>query len=378
MSTRPPLWGDGLGRTATRSAQILIVLALVVVVTFVAVRLRLVVVPLLIATLIAAALAPVVSWLRRRRLPRLVAVWLTLLGLLALLAGAFWFVGRAVQQQWGELVQGATDGLDELQTFLTERFGIDDEQIEQAQSSIGEFLRGSQLKSGAVTGAVAVVEVLAGLFLGLVVLYFLLADGSGIYRFLRDQVPARHRDQLDAVSARSVEVLGGYVRGTATIAFVDALVIGIALVVLGVPLALPLAVVVFIGAFVPLVGATVAGALAALIALVANGPVTALIVLGVVIAVNQLEGDLLAPVVLGRSLRLHPLAVLLALSAGTIVAGIIGAVLAVPFAAVSWAAVSTLRAQCEANDVAPPDPPGVDQGTPDPPGVDQGTPDRPG
>ena len=120
--------------------------------------------------------------------------------------------------------------------------------------------------------------------------------------------------QADVYDA--VEVLGGYVRGTAIIAFVDAVVIGVALLVLGVPLALPLAVIVFVGAFVPLVGATVAGALAALIALVGNGPLTALIVVGVVIAVNQLEGDLLAPVVLGRSLNLHPLAVLLALTAG--------------------------------------------------------------
>ena len=121
------------------------------------------------------------------------------------------------------------------------------------------------------------------------------------------------------------------------------MVIGVALAILGVPLALPLAVVVFLGAFVPLVGATVAGTLAALVALVASGPITALIVVGVVIAVNQLEGDILAPVVLGQALALHPLAILLALTAGTIVAGIVGALLSVPFAAVAWTAVKTFR-----------------------------------
>ena len=127
------------------------------------------------------------------------------------------------------------------------------------------------------------------------------------------------------------------------IALVDAVVIGVALAIIGVPLALPLAVAVFFGAFVPLVGATVAGALAALVALVSNGFVTALIVVAVVVAVNQLEGDILAPVVLGQALSLHPLAILLALSAGTIVAGIVGALLAVPFAAVAWTVVKTFR-----------------------------------
>ncbi|CAN5815919.1 hypothetical protein BH24ACT8_BH24ACT8_22760 [soil metagenome] len=125
------------------------------------------------------------------------------------------------------------------------------------------------------------------------------------------------------------------------VAFVDALVIGIALAILGVPLAFPLALVVFLGAFIPLVGASAAAILAALIALVANGPIVALIVIGIVIAVNQLEGDVLAPIVLGKALSLHRLAILLALTAGTILAGIIGALLSVPVAAVAWAAVST-------------------------------------
>lgn len=334
---------DRLGRTAIRSAQVLIVLALVVVVGYVGVRLRLVVVPLLIATLVAAALSPVVSWLTRRGLPRLVGVWTALLGLIGLLAAAGWLVGRAVRNQWDELRESAGQGLVELQDLVIERFGIDESQIEAARAGLGEALSGSQLQTGAVSGAVAVVEVIVGIFLGIVVLYFLLADGPRIWEFLRDLLPARHHASLDAVADRSVGVLGGYVRGTAIIAFVDAVVIGVALVVLGVPLALPLAVVVFVGAFVPLVGATVAGGLAALVALVANGPVTALIVVAVVVAVNQLEGDLLAPVVLGRSLKLHPLAVLLALSAGTIVAGIVGAILAVPFAAVTWAAFTTVR-----------------------------------
>jgi predicted PurR-regulated permease PerM len=169
-------------------------------------------------------------------------------------------------------------------------------------------------------------------------------DGRSIFGFLIQPLSEERRTRAWRVGDRSVGVLGGYVRGTAIVALVDAVVIGLALVILGVPLALPLATIVFLGAFIPLIGATVAGILATLVALVTNGPTTALIVLVVVIAVNQLEGDLLAPVVIGRALALHPLAILLALTAGTILAGIIGALLAVPITAVAWAAIKEWRA----------------------------------
>lgn len=350
---RGELWRDAWGRAATRSAQTLLVLAMVVVVVWAGVQLRLLVVPLLLAILIAAAASPLVRLLTRW-VPRMLAVWITLLAFFLVLGAIVLGVGTAVRAQWPELVEGATSGLEELQRFLAEGpLGIDQEQIDSAVSQLGDLASGAQVQAGAITGATLVVEVLAGLFLGIVLLFFLLKDGERIWAFARSFLPARHGDRYDRVADRAVEVLGGYVRGTAIIAFVDAAVIGIALVVLGVPLALPLAVVVFVGAFVPLVGATVAGALAALIALVSDGPVTALIVVGVVIAVNQLEGDLLAPVVLGRSLSLHPLAVLLALTAGTIVAGIVGAILSVPFAAVAWAAVETWRSPTGSQQPAP-------------------------
>ncbi len=339
---RRGLWHDGLGRAATRSAQVLLVLALTVVTVLAGVQLRLVVVPFLIAILLAAAASPVVGLLARR-MPRMLAVWITLIGALAVLGGLGYLVGSAVRDQWDELREGAVEGLDELQTVVTDRFGVDQDQIDDLRGSVGEVLSGPQAQAGAITGATLLVEVLAGIFLGLVLLFFLLKDGERIWAFARQFMPERHGRRYDVVADRGVEVLGGYVRGTAVIALVDAVVIGAALAILQVPLWLPLAVVVFIGAFVPIVGATVAGAVAALVALVSNGPVSALIVLGVVILVNQLEGDLLAPVVLGRSLRLHPLAVLLALSAGTIVAGIVGAILAVPFAALTWAIISTWR-----------------------------------
>ncbi len=341
---RPPIWGDGLGRAAIRSLQVLLVLTLVVVVTYVAIQLRLVVVPLLITTLIAAAVSPVVDWLDRHRVPRALATLLTMLAGGAALGGIVWWISGAVGDQWSELRESASEGLAELRAYLVDGpLPISEENVVNAQDRLREFAEGSQVQQGAISGATLVLEVVTGIFLGVVLLYFLLKDGRKIWRFISGQLPERDRDRWDLVATRSAAVLGGYVRGTAVVAFVDAVVIGVALAILGVPLALPLAVVVFLGAFVPLVGATVAGILAALVALVASGPITALIVVGVVIAVNQLEGDILAPVVLGQALALHPLAILLALTAGTIVAGIVGALLSVPFAAVAWTAVKTFR-----------------------------------
>jgi predicted PurR-regulated permease PerM len=338
------IWTDGLGRAAIRSLQLLLVMLLIGVVTYVAIRLRLLVVPLLIATLVAAAASPLVGWLGARGIPRILAVWMTLLSLFAVLGGLGWFVGAAVRDEWEELREGTTDGLLRLRDYLTDGpLDISDEQIAEGQQRLRELAQGGELQAGAWSGAILVIQLVTGLFLGLVLLFFLLKDGSEIWGFLREQLPERHRDLSDSIAGRSVDVLGGYVRGTAIIALVDTVVIGLALLILGVPLALPLSIVVFVGAFVPLLGATVAGAVATLVALATEGPVTALIVLAVVVAVNQIEGDVLAPVVLGRSLSLHPIAILLALTAGTIVAGIIGAILAVPFTAVVWSGVTAYR-----------------------------------
>ncbi len=317
------------------------VLTLVFVVVYALVQLRLVVVPVLIAIVLAAAVTPVVTVLDGR-LPRLVAVWIAMLTGFAALVAVGWIVVRGIRNEWEELRDQAEQGFEEFQRFLTSGpIPIDAAQLDQARDAVLELLQGEQVRTGALAGATAAAEVVAGMFLGVVLLFFLLKDGERIWTFFLQPATGHRRRRLELVGRRSVEVLGGYVRGTAVVALVDAVIIGIALAVLGVPLAFPLALVVFLGAFIPLVGATVAGILAALVALVANGPVVALIVVGVVIAVNQLEGDILAPVVLGKALSLHPLAILLALTAGTILAGIIGALLAVPLAAVAWTAVTT-------------------------------------
>lgn len=331
------VWTDGLGRTAVRGAQLTLVAIPAALAVVVLVRLRLVVVPAVVAVLIAAAVWPLVGWLRGRGLPPILAAWTALLTGAAVLGGLGWLVVVGIRDEWDELRLRADEGLRELERLIaSDSLPIDAEQIDRARAAALGTLQGQGVGARAAGGAVLVAEIVAGIVLAVVILFFLLKDGPRIWGFFRRAFPTAQHGRLDRIAPGVLDVLGGYVRGTTVVAFVDAVLIGVALALLGVPLALPLAVLVFLGAFVPLLGAVLAGAFAALVALVANGPVVALIVVAVVIAVNQIEGDVLAPLVLGRAVALHPLAVLLALTAGTILAGIIGALLAVPAVAAIW------------------------------------------
>jgi len=336
---RTPLT-DRLGRLGLRSGQILLVVALTAVVVFGLVQLKLVVIPVLIAIILAAALNPVVNLLRRRGVPAILATWITLLGGIAAFGGIVTGIVFAVRDQWAELFVSASDGLDQLQSYLANGpIAIDKAQIDAARTAAVDFVTSSQFGSGALAGASVVAELLTGAVLLLVILFFFLKDGGRIWNFFLTPFTGENLARGRRIGHTSLGVLGGYVRGTAIVALVDASAIGIGLAILQVPLALPLAVIVYLGAFIPLIGATAAGVLAALVALVANGPIIALIVVIIVIGVNQLEGNFLQPVVMAQSLKLHPLVILFALAAGTILAGIVGAVLSVPIAAVTWAIV---------------------------------------
>jgi len=335
-----PVWSDRFGRVAIRCAQILLVLLLAAVFVFALVQLKLVVIPLLIATIVASACAPLIMWLRARGLPPLAAAWITLLAGLIVLGGIVTLIVFAVRNQFGELRVAAIEGIDKLQNFLvTGPLPIDAQQIEEARASIIDFFTSAQFGSGALAGVTVAGEVIAGILLAIVILFFFLKDGDAIWRFFLSPFTARRRERGERIGRTGVRVLGGYIRGTSIIALVDATAIGIGLAILGVPLALPLAVIVFLLSFIPLLGATLAGVLAALVALVANGPIIALIVILIVIGVNQLEGNFLQPVVMAQALKLHPLVILVALAGGAILGGVVGAVLAVPLAAVSWAIV---------------------------------------
>ena len=338
---RPTVWTDGLGRFALRCLQVLVVLALAAVLVLAMTQLTLVLIPVLIAIILASAIHPVLAWMRRKGVPSILATWIALIGLLAILGAIGWLITVAVRNQWDELVSSASDGIASLQDYVQHLpFQIDEQQIEDARQSVVDFLTSSSFGSGALAGAAAAANFVTGLVLMIVVLFFFMKDGPKIWEFLLRPFTGSSYDRAKRVGGKTVDVLGGYIRGTATVAAVDAIGIGVALAILQVPLALPLAVIVFLTAFIPIVGATAAGILAALVALVASGPGAALIVIIVVVAVNQLEGNFLQPVVMARSLKLHPLIVLIALTIGTVLAGIVGAVLAVPIAAVAWGIVS--------------------------------------
>jgi predicted PurR-regulated permease PerM len=249
------------------------------------------------------------------------------------------------------LRDGVDEGVGELQDYLAgPPLHVGAERLQSAREDLSAALSGPEVRGRVLDGAVTATEILAGAFLTLVVLFFLLKDGPRLWRFLVDLLPEVAQGRAERIGVRCLEVLGGFVRGTTVIALVDAVVIGAGLLLLGVPLALPLAVVVFLGAYVPLLGATVAGFFAATVALVTRGPVIALVVVVLVVAVNQIEGDVLAPVVLGRALSLHPLVVLVALSVGVVLAGVVGALLAVPLAAVAWTTVTAWNGEGDTAD----------------------------
>ncbi|RPF19826.1 AI-2E family transporter [Myceligenerans xiligouense] len=334
------LWSDGFGRVGTRSLQILAIVAVIAVFGFVGTRLTLVVIPVLIALVLAAAISPLVSFLRRRGMPSILATWISLLALVALLSGIVWLVVLAVVDQWDELQEQALDGFDSLQTYLQNLpFEISEEQLTSVRDSAVSLLQSDAVGSGAIAGVSQTADFVAGFFIMIVVLFFFLKDGPVMWEFLLRPFDGHRYERGRRVGAATIRTLGGYVRGTAIVAIVDAVGIGIGLAIIGVPLVIPLSVLVFLLAFIPLVGATLAGILAALVTLVAVGPVEALVVVAIVIVVNQLEGDFLQPIVMGRTLRLHPLVILFALTTGTVLVGITGAVLAVPIAASIWRAI---------------------------------------
>ncbi len=335
----------GLRLASELSWRFLVVGAAIVVVALVLARLRLVVVPLFVALLLATVLWPAVAALRRRRWPRALAALGVLASSLAVLAAVAAVVVPAVAADIDELDVGVRGGAERLEAWLIEGpLDLSREQVgnvvERGERQLRE--NASTIAGGAVSGAVVFVELAAGSALTLVLLFFFLKDGDRMWRWVRRLFPVEARDEVDAIGARVWHVLGGFVRGTALVALVDALGIGLALWLIGVPLVLPLAVLTFLGGFVPLVGATVAGFAAAMVALVSGGFTTAILVLAAVIAVQQLEGNVLQPFIVGRNVELHPIAVLLAVAVGGILWGIIGAFLAVPITAAVAAAAAAL------------------------------------
>nr|WP_205164026.1 AI-2E family transporter [Arthrobacter roseus] len=342
------MWGDSLGKAGLRSAQILLILSVAVISIYGLLQVKLVVIPLLLALILAAAIGPVVQWLHSKGWPSALATGTSFLLLLAVFGGVVAGIVVAIRSEMDTLVSQAVEGFDQLVAFAQNGpIPLDSTAIEDAKNAAVDFLTSSTVGNTALAGLSVATSIITGFLLMAVVLFFFLKDGEKIWGFFLRLFKGAQQDKARVAGYRTMEVLGGYVRGTALIALVDAVFIGGALFFLGVPLALPLAVIVFVSAFIPIVGATVASVLAALVALVANGPFVALMVIIVAIVVNQLEGNLLQPVVMGKSLSIHALVILLALTAGTILAGIIGAILAVPITAVAWAVIKVWTGEDE-------------------------------
>ena len=334
------IWSDPFGKLASRAVQVIVVVVVAAALIFAFRTLSLVTIPVVIALIFASALHPFVGWLRRHRVPSVLATVIALLAVLVVLGLVTWLIVTAVEDQWGQLRDSAVEGFGQLQDFVTTLpFSISEQQIEDVTQTATDFVTSAQFGSGAIAGVSATANFLTGLVLMIVVLFFFLKDGPQLWEFLLRPFKGQQYARGRRIGDRVVTTLGGYVRGTATVAAVDAVGIGVGLLIVGVPLAIPLAVVVFITAFIPLVGATAAGILAALVALVALGPVQALIVVGIVVLVNQLEGNFLQPVLMGRTLKLHGLVILVGLTAGTVLGGIVGAVLSVPLLAAGWGVV---------------------------------------
>lgn len=325
-------------------------LAALVVLALVGARLRTVLLPVLAALFLSTALYPPAKWLRDRGWPRALAATAVVAGSLLLVVGVLAALAPRVGDEVADLDVNVEGGVERVTDWLVDGpFGLSEGRVATWRERAEEQLRdvGGGLVGGVFGGAFLLLEILAGILLTVVVLFFFVKDGDRLFAWGVRLFPERNRRSVEEVGAIAWETVGGYLRGVAFVAFVDAVLIGLALLVIGVPLVLPLALLTFVGGFFPFVGAIFAGFVATMVALFAEGFLPALLVVAATIAVQQVEGNVLQPYVVGRAVALHPLAVLLAVAVGGIVWGIPGAALAVPFVAVSARAASHLRSRPE-------------------------------
>ena len=311
------------------------------------------VLPTLLALIFCTVLWPPVRWLRNHKVPAALAVFIVLLTFFGVIGGIFAAMAPTIRTQSVELYHQAEEGIQQILTWVetSAPFDVDVSQIEQAVNQAGEFVRGqaSSIASGVATGIGAAASIGTTLALMLVLSFFFLKDGDRFLPWLRKYTGVKVGWHLTEVLMRSWNTLAGFIRTQAIVSLVDAVLIGLGLLILGVPLAPVLAVFTFFGGFIPIIGAFTAGALAVIVALVSGGLTKALLVLGLVILVQQIEGNVLQPILQSRSMGLHAAIVLLGVAVGGTLFGIIGAFLAVPVCAVAavwlryWAEMVSLR-----------------------------------
>ncbi|HSP38295.1 MAG TPA: AI-2E family transporter [Frankiaceae bacterium] len=308
-------------------------------------RLQAVVLPVFLGLLFAALLGPVTARLRRLKVPNALAALAGVLIILIGLVGGLGLVARSAVNQIQQLGPTLSNGVDELRKYLqTGPLHLGSQRVDALAKSASDALSsGSTYTSTVASGASAGVSLLGGFVLMMFVLFFFLKDGPTLRAWCVRGLPKGWRDRADQAADEVWSALGSYTRGAVMVAAFDGLFIGIGLLLLGVPLALSLALLTFLAAFVPIVGAVVAGSLAVLVALAAKGFGTALVVLGLVLLVQQIEGNVLHPVIMRRAVELHPIVVVVAVAAGGTIAGIAGAALAVPVVAIVRVTVGSLR-----------------------------------
>ncbi len=338
----PPV-ASWLSRAAAWSWRLLVTAAAVALILCLLWYLNVIVLPAIIAVTVSPALTPLAGWLRRLGLGRAAPGIALAVGILVL-AGLVSIVSVSVAQEYDELAAAVSKGLDDVTSWLEGGpLDLNLEGDRDLGSSLGDVW--GDASGYLVSGVRSGVSVIAGLVLALALLYFVLRDGRSLWQRVVDLFAPESRASVDRAGQRAWQVLGGYVRGVALIAAIDATLIGIGLWILGVPLVFALTVLIFVGSFVPFVGATISGAVAVLVALADGGVTTALIALGIVLGVQFVEGNFLQPIIQSRTVDLHPAVILLAVAAGGALFGILGAYLAVPVTAVASAVFTSLRAE---------------------------------
>jgi predicted PurR-regulated permease PerM len=329
-----PGWYRTAGAASWRFVAIVAAVGLVL---YALVVLRVVVLPIIVALLVSTLLLPVVQWLKRRGAPPAVAAAGAMVGAFLVIAAIATAVAPTISDQFGELRPQAEQGLRDASDVLADPpFNVSEQELDETVDKGIARLRENSgpLARGLQSGAVLLGELVTGLIIAVLLTFFLLKDGERMWGYVLSLIGSRGRKDAHEIGTRVYAALAGYVRGIALVGLVDAILIGLALVIIGVPLVIPIMVITFFAAFVPLIGAFLAGLVAVLIALVAGGVVDALLVLGAIILVQQVEGHLLYPLLMSRAVHLHPAVIVVALAAGGILAGIVGVFLAVPAAGI--------------------------------------------
>jgi predicted PurR-regulated permease PerM len=343
----PPRVHPTVDRLAAYSWRLIAIAVVGLGLLYLVARLRLVVLPAIFALLLARILSPIAAWLRRHRWRPGLAAAAALFGFLGALGLLGWVIASPVADQFADLEPTLSEAVDDVERWLVEDspFDVSRADLERYREEIGDAVgEATRANSGRlVSGAIVAVEVVAGVILSFFITFFFVKDGARFRDLAIDRLPAARRDLGRRICASTWDTIGGYLRGAATLGIVESVVIGLTLTIVGASLAIPVMILTFLAAFVPIVGAIFAGVVAVLVALATAGPGAAVVVAIVAIVVQQLDNDLLAPFVYGRALALHPLVVLIAVAGGGALFGITGTLLAVPVTAVVWSMAREAR-----------------------------------